>query len=191
VRSARPGALASWAPLEGTRGEILAVRDSFEKKFRGGKVTLLREDDATEAALRSEAPRHRYLHLATHGFFAPAELRSALGPAAEKGERGGTGLLDREGVVGFHPGLLSGLVLAGANQPADPARDDGILTGRGARRRSSGRPLSSAATGAEAGASWQHGSDLRILSPGDALPAGVAKPFGTSHAGTAPPSPAR
>ena len=29
---------------------------------------------------------------------------------------------------GFHPGLLSGLVLAGANQPATAEREDGILT---------------------------------------------------------------
>ncbi|HEV3122393.1 MAG TPA: CHAT domain-containing protein, partial [Isosphaeraceae bacterium] len=33
-----------------------------------------------------------------------------------------------QGVVGFHPGLLSGLVCAGANQPAQPGHDDGILT---------------------------------------------------------------
>ena len=32
------------------------------------------------------------------------------------------------GVVGFHPGLLSGLALAGANRPLEPGQDDGILT---------------------------------------------------------------
>ena len=32
------------------------------------------------------------------------------------------------GVVGFHPGLLSGLALAGANRPPEPGQDDGILT---------------------------------------------------------------
>ena len=30
-------------------------------------------------AFRRAAPGHRYLHLATHGYFAPPELRSALG----------------------------------------------------------------------------------------------------------------
>ena len=30
--------------------------------------------------------------------------------------------------MNLHPGLLSGLVLAGANQPVDPTHDDGILT---------------------------------------------------------------
>ena len=32
------------------------------------------------------------------------------------------------GVVGFHPGLLSGVALAGANRPPEPGQDDGILT---------------------------------------------------------------
>ena len=32
------------------------------------------------------------------------------------------------GIVGFHPGLLSGLALAGANRPLEPGQDDGILT---------------------------------------------------------------
>ena len=31
-------------------------------------------------------------------------------------------------MVGFHPGLLSGLALAGANRPPEPGQDDGILT---------------------------------------------------------------
>src|SRR5213078_1602900 len=38
------------------------------------------------------------------------------------------GLLDRVGVAGFHPGLLSGIVLAGANRPPQAGQDDGILT---------------------------------------------------------------
>jgi CHAT domain-containing protein len=37
-------------------------------------------------------------------------------------------LFGSEGVGGFHPGLLSGVVLAGANRPIEPRRDDGILT---------------------------------------------------------------
>src|SRR5206468_4314748 len=87
------------------------------------------EDEATENAVRTEAPKHRWLHIATHGFFAPKQLKSALGPP-DKDERGGdsSGLFEREGVAGFHPGLLSGIVLAGANQPIEPGKDDGILT---------------------------------------------------------------
>jgi CHAT domain-containing protein len=40
----------------------------------------------------------------------------------------GRDLFGRQGISGFHPGLLSGLVLAGANRPAEPGADDGILT---------------------------------------------------------------
>ena len=116
-------AATQWQPLEATRGEVLAVRDSFEARFRKGKATTLRQEEATEAAFRREAGRHRWLHLATHGFFAPPEMRSALALATP-----GTNRFGPEGLAGFHPGLLSGLIFAGANHPAPIGGDDGILT---------------------------------------------------------------
>ena len=80
--------------------------------------------------MRHEAPRHRFLHLATHGYFAPEQLRSALGPADAKDKaRPGSDLLGGAGVAGYHPGLLSGIALAGANRRPTPiGQDDGILT---------------------------------------------------------------
>jgi CHAT domain-containing protein len=80
-------------------------------------VDRLTGPGATEAAVRKAAGSARVLHLATHGFFAPPEV-----PAARGGPDGT--------VTGFHPGLLSGLVLAGANRPTDPltGADDGVLT---------------------------------------------------------------
>jgi CHAT domain-containing protein len=61
-------------------------------------------------------------------------VRSALAPAAA-GKNGpaahdlqGPDLFGRRGISGFHPGLLSGLALAGANRPAAMDTDDGILT---------------------------------------------------------------
>jgi CHAT domain-containing protein/Tfp pilus assembly protein PilF len=110
----------TFAQLEGTRGEILAVRDSFEKRFRKGRATLLREDEATKAAFRREASEHRWIHVATHGFFAPPEIQSAIDSAK-------TGF-GKDGLVGFHPGLLSGVALAGANLTPKEGQDDGILT---------------------------------------------------------------
>jgi CHAT domain-containing protein/Tfp pilus assembly protein PilF len=112
-------------PLENTRGEILALRDTFERRFKKGKTTLLRDDEATEAALRKEAPNHRWLHIATHGFFAPPEIKSAAAPDER---HDASDLFGKGGVVGFHPGLLSGIALAGANRPPEPGQDDGILT---------------------------------------------------------------
>ncbi len=73
--AAHRGAFAALPPLDGTRGEILAVRDSFEERFPEGRVKMLRKAQATEEAIRQQAPAHRYLHFATHGFFADKELR--------------------------------------------------------------------------------------------------------------------
>jgi tetratricopeptide (TPR) repeat protein len=115
----------NFRPLENTRGEILALRDTFERRFKKGKATVLREDEATEAALRQEAPNHRWLHIATHGFFAPPQIKSAAAPVERNDD---TDLFGKAGVVGFHPGLLSGIALAGANRPPEPGQDDGILT---------------------------------------------------------------
>jgi CHAT domain-containing protein len=127
-RAGRGDEVVKWQPLPGTREEIVAIKDSFQRRYRKGLVTDLREEEATEEAIRQQVPRHRYLHLATHGFFAPKQLRSAL--TSLSGSDGGCGcsLFGRKGVAGFHPGLLSGLVLAGANRPVPPDRDDGILT---------------------------------------------------------------
>ena len=37
--------------------------------------------------------------------------------------------VDKESVSGFNPGLLSGIVLAGANKPATPGRGRAVLLG--------------------------------------------------------------
>jgi CHAT domain-containing protein/tetratricopeptide (TPR) repeat protein len=126
VRGSRSGAL-HFPELESTRSELATIRDSFEKDFPDGKATPLRGHRATESEFRREAPKHRWLHLATHGFFAPAEIASALAPAKEDPLRR-IGELTRTGISGSHPGLLSGLALCGANTPAKEGEDDGILT---------------------------------------------------------------
>jgi CHAT domain-containing protein/tetratricopeptide (TPR) repeat protein len=107
------GVLPEFEPLDAARAEIAAIRDSFEMRHGDDGVRMLRRKLATEAAFREHAPEHRWLHIATHGFFAPPELRSALAAGGEGGH---------------HPGLLSGLALAGANVPATADGDDGILT---------------------------------------------------------------
>jgi len=116
----------SWPRLPGSKIEVLAIRDSFRRHAPDAAVDLLQGAQATEAAVRQEAPKHRYLHLATHGFFADPRLRSAMLP--DEKTLLDSGLFGREGFIGFHPGLLSGLVLAGANQRVQPDHDDGILT---------------------------------------------------------------
>ncbi len=124
-RGAPRGPLSAWQRLANTRAEVSDVKDSFSRLFKGGAVTDLREEEARKKAVREALQKHRYAHLATHGFFAPAELKSALAD-----ERSGNmaGLVGQEGVTGWHPLLLSGLVLAGANRQPKPGEEDGILT---------------------------------------------------------------
>jgi len=122
----------TWKPLPGTSAEIAAIERFVREEFPQSAPAVLREAEPTEAAVRREAPGRRWLHFATHGFFAPSWARSALtGPAASE-PRGSRGLrpLVPEGrrSAGFPPGLLSGLVFAGANRPWQPGRDDGIMT---------------------------------------------------------------
>jgi CHAT domain-containing protein len=126
ARGLRQSTIGQFHPLAATRGEVLAVRDSFEQRHPDATVKWLRNAAATEDAFRRQATRSRYLHLSTHGFFAPPDLKSALAPPEPKQrDRDPFG---RSGVSGYHPGLLSGLALAGANREPKEGADDGILT---------------------------------------------------------------
>lgn len=113
--------------LPGTAGEIASIQAAFEQSHPNAAVYTVRGAEATEEAFRREACGKRYLHLATHGFFAPPELLSAL--VSSSNEPG-----DRDKTIGLNPGLLSGLALAGSNRGAQMAKDslelsdDGILT---------------------------------------------------------------
>src|SRR5262249_41888143 len=103
-----------WQRLPGTRREGEAVQALFRRPDPAGRAADLRGRAATAEALRQRAGVHACLHLATHDFFAPASLRSALDfPPAQPGS---VDPFAGAAVSGWHPGLLSGLALAGANQ---------------------------------------------------------------------------
>ncbi len=120
------------ARLPGTVREIRLIQESFGKAFADAPVSILRGSNATERAVRNESTGQRYIHLATHGFFAPERLSSALaGPGG--GERSviikekapsGEGMA---GLSGYHPGLLSGIALAGANRGVQAINESGRL----------------------------------------------------------------
>ena len=117
--------------LEETEGEVATIRSIYEHHWGQQGMAVLKRSEATEEALRANAPRHRYIHLATHAFFAPPELRSTLAMAVDDHQTGFLRSdLSRFRVRGYDPGLLSGLALAGANDPtaATEDGDDGILT---------------------------------------------------------------
>jgi len=103
----------SFARLPATAAEADDVRASFQGLFKGGSVTPFKGASATKAAVRKALSSVRYAHLATHGFFAPEAVKSAVG--------------EREG-TGWHPLLLSGLALSDANRAPKSGEEDGILT---------------------------------------------------------------
>lgn len=110
-------------PLPGAQREVTFLAKLITKCMPDSTIESLTGTEACEERVRRLAPTANYLHFATHGFFAPPSAKNALAP-------NGTIALDQASppdVVGFHPGLLSGLVFAGANDP-QPEHDDGILT---------------------------------------------------------------
>ena len=125
LAAARGSDWKGFLPLDATRGELATIDKLYRDSYGVAGITLLEKSDATEARFREEAPRHKYLHIATHGFFAPESLRSALSETTN--QRSGSGV-PAGGFVGYPPGLLSGLAMAGANQPVGRHQDDGILT---------------------------------------------------------------
>jgi len=100
--------------LPGAAAEAAAISERWKRSRRKEPLTHLGGVEATEAAVTKALSGKEVVHLATHGFFATGRCKSAL---------------EGDGGIGFDPMVLSGLVLSGANQPADPlAADDGILT---------------------------------------------------------------
>ena len=137
---ARCGALRGiqWRSLPETEIEVQEIGSLYEDH---GDVTLLLGAAATEDKLKREAPGVKYLHIATHGFFLQGDCPSA--DAVDRGiglivpesqaEEEAPGLSDgtlSALAFGENPLLLSGLVLAGANNTAavEEGAEDGIVT---------------------------------------------------------------
>jgi CHAT domain-containing protein len=120
-----------FAELPGTGEESEGVGTEFERVFGNGATsTLLAGEDATKERLTELAPGARFIHVATHGWFAPESIPSwsDTRPLDEK-----SGLAARlsgeEQVKGMSPMLLCGLALAGANLPEDElGRAPGLVT---------------------------------------------------------------
>ncbi|MBY0232337.1 MAG: CHAT domain-containing protein [Gemmataceae bacterium] len=87
------GGPGKWAALPGSRLEV----EELARRFEGAKV--IRGREATAEAVARALPGRSHLHFATHGYFVPQGDPSS-----------------------WHPGLATGLVLAGAN------KGGGVLT---------------------------------------------------------------
>lgn len=115
----RGGQLFDFDPLPFTRDEVVKIGTMFTTQHRRAPV-VLQDQAATKAAFAEQAPKVRFLHVATHGWFAPADLRSLADPI-------GTDVLSAS--HGHSPLALCGLALAGANQGRDQSgRLPGVLT---------------------------------------------------------------
>ena len=115
---AEPGAPRHYEPfadLPATRAEIDALGEAFTAAHPKGSVTLLTGVEAHRRALASTAPGATFLHLATHGYFAPESLRSTADSSLDRFEF----RAQEDRVSGLSPLVLTGLALAGARGPAD------------------------------------------------------------------------
>ncbi len=123
----RSGAAVAFAPLPETSGETASIAALYRAAFER-EAQVISGATATKAALRAAAPETRFLHLATHGWFASEGLRAPLDPPSDARSRT---VLARaaETLAGFAPETLCGLALAGANRGEDAlGRVPGLLT---------------------------------------------------------------
>ena len=120
----------AFAPLLETGTEVRTIAHLFRKSFGDeASATVLQEQHASRAALFELAPGARWLHLATHGYFAPESIPSSADPTPVDAELGLQSWTRQERVTGLSPMVLCGLALAGANLPPDEFdRVEGVIT---------------------------------------------------------------
>ena len=114
---------ARFAPLLASADEVAGVAGIFRARAQAeAEIHLLSGGEATKSALAELAPHARWLHIATHGFFAPETIASLDESAHQHAT------FERE-IRGLSPRVLCGLALAGANAPGDVFdRTRGVLT---------------------------------------------------------------
>jgi CHAT domain-containing protein/tetratricopeptide (TPR) repeat protein len=117
----------TFGPLHGAESEVNDLRSYFEDSFPDAPPPKrLTKDNGTKQAVIAAAPSYRFIHLATHGFFAGESEESAI-DVAQRANPLRSGFHFRPEAAGRHPGLLSGLVFAGVNR-ADRPPAETILT---------------------------------------------------------------
>jgi CHAT domain-containing protein len=120
-----------FAALPGTGLEVRGITRSFADQFGGAAAIELCEGaTATRERLLQLAPQARWLHIATHGWFAAESIRSWSDSEPLDQQTGlGSRLSGEAQVKGMSPMLLCGLALAGASLPEDAVgRAPGLIT---------------------------------------------------------------
>ena len=119
--SHRSASALAFDPISATGSEIDGIARQFEERF-GVEPKVLRRKEATKTALYASVPQARFLHLATHGYFAAESIAATTDTRSDLEGWGAT-------IRGLAPMTLCGLALAGANLGMDASgRVPGILT---------------------------------------------------------------
>lgn len=121
-----PGGQAySWGPLNHTKAEVQSLARDFAEVFGKRHAKAFFASDASKSTLSEHAPSATFLHVATHGFFAPETAKSLN----DKQPIDQFNFARAKRISGFSPYVLTGLALAGGNLPADErGRRIGIIT---------------------------------------------------------------
>ena len=109
----RGSAQDSFSPLLNSRYEVQLLGDQYAELI-GGEPVVLVKAEATKKALVELAPQARYLHIATHGWFAPETFTSMIDSVEGRPDLLATLHRAEDTVRGFAPETLCGLALAGA-----------------------------------------------------------------------------
>ncbi len=125
------GPNAGFAPLSASRSEVEEIGTLFEAAAAGAsRAEIVTGNRASVQVFLAAAPRARFLHLATHGWFAPESVAST-GDGRPIDARTGLGRVAsmQDQVSGLSPLALCGLALAGADLPPDAyGRLEGLIT---------------------------------------------------------------
>jgi len=119
------GGSEPWLGLPGSQREVESIGE-LGARSGSAAVVLLSGSNATRSALIAASPRARWLHIATHGFFLRESSLASDGGSSTVAR---APMSFEQTVVGFAPGSLCGIVLAGANRRGVfPGESTGIVT---------------------------------------------------------------
>jgi CHAT domain-containing protein len=107
---------ANWGPLAETRAEAVNLGALFQSTFQRDPIVLTGKD-ASKGAFESSSLKARFVHVATHGYFASESRRGLADRRPHEG--GWTPRSLEESVSGLAPMALCGFALAGANRGVD------------------------------------------------------------------------
>jgi CHAT domain-containing protein len=118
-----------FAPLAATGAEVRGIAGCYSTQFgEQAEMDVLDKATATTERLVELAPRARWLHIATHGWFAPDTI-SSWTDRTDLDERSPGVARSASSKHGMSPMLLCGLAFAGANAPVDSlGQMPGLLT---------------------------------------------------------------